>query len=67
MKLKNSNCNETQKSQIVMKLKNSNCDLKKKLKISKYDETQKLNCDKIQKLKLQWKSKTKIVIKLRKS
>ena len=33
MKLKNSNCDETQKTQIVIKLKNSNCDETQKLKL----------------------------------
>ena len=33
MKLKNSNCDKTQKTIIVMKLKNSNCDETPKLKL----------------------------------
>ena len=32
MKLKNSNCDNTEKNQIVMKFKNSNCDETQKLK-----------------------------------
>ena len=41
MKLKQSSCDKTQKTQNVMKLKNANC-----------NETQKLNWDETQKLKL---------------
>ena len=56
MKLKNSNCDESQKikfrwnskTQIVIKLKNSNCDA-------------------TQKRKLWWNSKTQIVMKLKNS
>ena len=33
MKLKNSNCDETTKTQIVKKLKNSNCDRTQKPKL----------------------------------
>ena len=60
MKLKNSNCDETQKlklqwnskTQTVMKLKSSNCD-------------KNSNVEKTQKLKLWQKSKTQIVTKLK--
>ena len=55
-KLKNSNCDKTQKPQIVTKLKNSNCDKSKKN--SSFDKTQTL--------KLWQNSKTEIAIKIKK-
>ena len=41
-KLKKSNCDKTQKTQIVTKLERSNCDQTQKLKLCK---TKKKNCD----------------------
>ena len=73
-KLKNSNCDQTQKPklwQIVIKIKNSNCDKTKKK--SNFDKTKKnLNCDKTQsekhkKLKLGPNSETEIVTNLKNS
>ena len=71
-KLKNSNCDKTQKLKLrpntkilnVTKFKNSNCDKTKK---ENCDKTQNSNCDKTQKLKLQQNLKTQIVTKLKKS
>ena len=69
MKLKNSNCDETQKlnffsnskTQIMMKLKNSNCDQTPKLKL--WWNSKNSNCDKNKKIKLWWNSKNQIVKK----
>ena len=67
-KLKNSNCDKTQKLKLrpntkvlnVTTFKNSNCD---KIKKKNCDNTQNSNCDKTQKLKLRQNSKTQIVEK----
>jgi hypothetical protein len=69
-KLKNSNCEKTQKLKVwpitkilnATKFKNSNCDKTKK---ENCDKTQNSNCDKTQKLKLQQNLRTQIVTKLK--